>query len=258
MVNKALQPQGTLPDRIADELIARVFTGELQPGDTLPAERALAASLGVDRTSLRIAMRQLTRMRLIRVVRGSGMTVLDYRHHAGLDFLAAVLEIPGLQLGGAFLLEALEHWDGAMPRITARALARATPRDVRELDRLLSEQLVLLDRGATPEPVVELELTLHDALVDMVGDTTLRLIANSSRPLRRELSLLQMSLVDWRAHVERQRDQVRAILVAQPDEQRQREAHAAYMRQQHSALREHLATLPPNPSRSTRWSRQAA
>ncbi|MDD9938242.1 MAG: GntR family transcriptional regulator, partial [Myxococcales bacterium] len=64
MVNKALQPQGTLPDRIADELIARVFTGELQPGDTLPAERALAASLGVDRTSLRIAMRQLTRMRL--------------------------------------------------------------------------------------------------------------------------------------------------------------------------------------------------
>jgi DNA-binding FadR family transcriptional regulator len=94
-----------LPDRIADEPLARIFTGELRPGDLLPAERTLATQLGVDRTSLRMALRQLTRMKLVRAVRSSGITVLDYRTHAGIDFMSAVPEVPGLQLGSAMLLE---------------------------------------------------------------------------------------------------------------------------------------------------------
>lgn len=37
-----------LPDRIADQLIARIFTRELGAGSRLPAERPLAETLGVD------------------------------------------------------------------------------------------------------------------------------------------------------------------------------------------------------------------
>ena len=41
-----------LPRRISDLLIARIFMGELKPGDRLPPDRVLAEQLGVDRTSL--------------------------------------------------------------------------------------------------------------------------------------------------------------------------------------------------------------
>ena len=68
----------TLPDQVADYLIARIFIGELKPGDKLPAERQLADQLGVDRTSLRMALRHLSRLGLLRSVHGSGITIEDY------------------------------------------------------------------------------------------------------------------------------------------------------------------------------------
>jgi len=245
----------TLPDRLADELIARIFTGQLVPGESLPAERVLAAQLGVDRTSLRIALRQLTRMRLTRTVRGSGVTVLDYRQHAGIDFLAAVLDVPGLELGGAFMLEALDHWDDAMPHIVATAFARATPGTIAEIDDLFGEQLRLLElpgQGARDE-VVEVELDVHDRIVAMAGDVTLRLIANSTRPLRRQLTRLQIDLVDMREQVAGQRAQLRAVLAGGEQIDALRAAHGQSMKRMHRRLHAHIATLPPAPWRTTKW-----
>jgi len=244
----------TLPDRIADELIARIFTTELQAGETLPPERTLAAELGVDRTSLRMALRQLTRMKLLRATRGSGIIVLDYRKHAGIDFLAAVLDVPGLDLGGAFLIEVLDHWIAAMPAVTALAFARATPADIRALDRLFAEQLRLLDAGADLDAVVELELELQDAIVALVGSAALELLGNSTRSLRRKLGRLLLARVDARAQVSFQRAQVRAVLRATPAQLHQTEAHRRYLIEHNEPLRRHLASLPPNPARRTTWS----
>jgi GntR family transcriptional repressor for pyruvate dehydrogenase complex len=245
----------TLPDRVADELMARVFTGELRAGESLAAERVLAVELGVDRTSLRMALRQLTRMKLLRAVRGSGITVLDYRRHAGIDFLAAVLEIPTLELGGAFLIEALDHWIAVMPVLVARAFARATPADVRALDARFADQLQLLDAGADLDQVVAIELDIQDALLALVGSTALELLGNSTRPLRRKLGRMLLDFVDPRALVTNQRAQVRAVLkgrapIAAPDFA---ETHRRYLLALNEPLRRHLASLPPNPSRSASW-----
>ena len=78
----------TLPDQIADLLIALVFTEKLTAGNKLPPERQLAEYLGVDRTSLRIALKILTRMNVVHTLQGSGITVLDYKVHCGFDLLA--------------------------------------------------------------------------------------------------------------------------------------------------------------------------
>lgn len=244
----------TLPDRIADELIARIFSGELPPGESLPPERALAAELGVDRTSLRMALRQLTRMKVLRATRGSGIAVLDYRRHAGIDFLAAVLEVPGLTLGGAFLLEALDHWIAAMPAVTALAFARARPADIRALDQRFAEQLRLLDAGAGLDAIAEIELDVQDAIIALVGSTALDLIANSTRGLRRALGRMLLDRIDVRAQVRFQRAQVRAVLGAAPGSTHQIEKHRRYLAAHNEPLRRHLASLPPNPSRRARWS----
>jgi DNA-binding FadR family transcriptional regulator len=261
-VEKTLEgPAKTLPDRIADELIARIFTGELAPNERLPPERALAEELGVDRTSLRVALRQLSRMNVVRATQGSGITVLDYRRHAGLDFLAAVLEIPGLKPGGAFLLEALDQWNHTMPRFVGAALARATPAQLGEIDAILEAQLQVLDaatkskQAAALDRVAELEMQLQDHMVDLLGDVMLRLAANSTRGIRHELSRLQLELVDARAQCQTQRTMLQRALTSTLAPELLQQAHGAYLNANHEALRAHIATLPPRPHRTTSWTR---
>ena len=251
----------TLPDRLADELIARIFTGELRPNERLPPERALAEELGVDRTSLRVALRQLSRMKVLQATQGSGITVLDYRRHAGLDFLAAVLEIPGLELGGAFLLEALDQWNHTMPRFVAAALARATPAQLGEIDAFMEAQLKALDaapkgkRGAALDRVAEIEMDLQDHLVDVLGDVMLRLAANSTRGIRHRLARLQLDLVDARKQCEAQRTMFQGALTTTLPEDLLLQAHAAYLSAHHQSLRAHIATLPQRPHRTSTWTR---
>ncbi|MCK7466971.1 MAG: GntR family transcriptional regulator [Desulfosudis oleivorans] len=89
--------------------------GELKPGDRPPPDRVLAEQLGVDRTSLRAALNELASRNIVRAVQGSGVVVLDYREHAGLDFLDAVFGMPDIELGSAFNLELLDHWIEVVP-----------------------------------------------------------------------------------------------------------------------------------------------
>jgi hypothetical protein len=253
----------TLPDRLADELIARIFTGELAPNERLSPERTLAEELGVDRTSLRVALRQLSRMNLLRATQGSGITVLDYRRHAGIDFLAAVLEVPGLELGGAFLLEALDQWNVMMPRFVASALADAQPEHLREIDAFFEAQLrARWSRHAT------------DACCAGPGDRARGRAAGpawwtcwatsrcASWPTPRAASGASSracSSVWWTRAPSALRS---GPCSTAPSPRRSPpevliNAHAAYLSAHHQALRAHILTLPQQPYRTSSWTRAA-
>jgi GntR family transcriptional repressor for pyruvate dehydrogenase complex len=242
----------TLPDRIAEHFIARIFTGEIAAGERLPPDRELAPLLGVDRTSLRMAMQQLSRLGLIKVVHGSGVRVLDYREHAGIDFLAAVFALPDLFLGGSFLLQVLDDWLDLMPAVIGRALARATHDDYRSLDGVMAEQLALLEAEATPATLAELEVALQDRLVRVLGNTGLVLLGNSSRPLRQRLVQMFFEEVAMREHVEMQRALLRESMnrasVSPLSAPEIATFYRAYLLERSAPLRRRLSALPMNPA----------
>ena len=238
----------TLPNRVAEHFLARIFTGELAAGTKLPPDRELAAELGVDRTSLRMAMQQLSRMGVVRAVRGSGVHVLDYREHAGLDFLAAIFALPDVSLGGAFLLQALDDWLDVMPVIVGRALARATRGDSLALDAILEAQLDLLARGRPLHEVVALEVALQDAIVRLLGNTALLLLGNSSRPLRARLVGLYFEETDVVSHVETQRQFLAQTMRTAADPERIAHSQRAYLRARTEPLRQRLQKLPVGPT----------
>ncbi|MBA3459975.1 MAG: GntR family transcriptional regulator [Deltaproteobacteria bacterium] len=64
-----------------------VIDGSLGPGQRLPAERALAATLGVSRLTLRAALAALTARGLLAVKHGSGYIVQDFTQRGGADLL---------------------------------------------------------------------------------------------------------------------------------------------------------------------------
>ncbi len=80
-----------LSDAVYEQLRHQIVSGELAAGDPLPAERLLCEALGVNRGSVREALRRLQQARLVDVRHGGTSRVLDYRQSAGLDFLASLL-----------------------------------------------------------------------------------------------------------------------------------------------------------------------
>jgi DNA-binding transcriptional MocR family regulator len=72
---------------VLEKIEADLLSGALGPGDRLPPERELAATLGVGRSSVREALRVLEVMGLIRTATGSGPTagaIVTATPHGGL------------------------------------------------------------------------------------------------------------------------------------------------------------------------------
>jgi GntR family transcriptional repressor for pyruvate dehydrogenase complex len=69
--------QGTMIERIRSEILRVLQTRELEPGDRLPSERDLAASLRVSRPSVREAVRSLQAEGRLVVKHGQGVFVAE-------------------------------------------------------------------------------------------------------------------------------------------------------------------------------------
>ena len=64
-------------DHVVSQIRELISSGELQRGDRLPAERALAQRLGISRPSLRAGLRSLIATGILRVRHGSGTFIVE-------------------------------------------------------------------------------------------------------------------------------------------------------------------------------------
>jgi DNA-binding FadR family transcriptional regulator len=165
-------------DAIAAELRREILRGAWPAGARLPAERDLAARLGVHRSSVREALRQLEQLGLVSIRRGGGATVLgletaslDVVRHllfldGGLDraLLEELLQVHELLVCGATRL-AVEHADEAQ-RAQARAgLAR------------------LAQPGLDDDAFIDGVESLLDLIVRAAGNRVLALARRAVNPL---------------------------------------------------------------------------
>src|SRR5262245_22457025 len=79
-----------LHEDIADHLRDAILDGRYAAGEKLPPERELATRFGVNRTSIREALKVLEGLRLVRVRQGDGAIVLPVVD-ASLDLLGPML-----------------------------------------------------------------------------------------------------------------------------------------------------------------------
>ncbi|MDY6796134.1 MAG: FadR/GntR family transcriptional regulator [Actinomycetota bacterium] len=119
-------------EQVLKQIQARIFDGTYKAGDRLPSERELSLEMGVNRNTLREALKKLEHMGLVITRQGDGTRVLDFYDNAGIEVLGSMLldeaESDGRVIDNLF--EARE--------MVGKALARSAAlyREEEDLERL--------------------------------------------------------------------------------------------------------------------------
>jgi DNA-binding FadR family transcriptional regulator len=188
---------------------ARLVDGHLRPGDHLPAERALAADLGVARSSVREAIRVLEAMGLVRTQTGSGPS-------SG----AIIVARP---VGGMQALMRLQVAASGFPVAdvvrTRLLLETAVAADLAEHPGELEDARHLLDTmddpALTPEEFLALDAQFHLALADASGNAV---VAATMSGLRSSIEGYVLAgaarIPDWESMAVRLRAEHRGVVEA--------------------------------------------
>jgi DNA-binding FadR family transcriptional regulator len=81
----------SLRAQVSHEIERRIFSGELKPGDRLPAERELALAMGISRAVLNLAIRDLEAKGFVRIVPRHGAYINDYKQNSTPQMLMALI-----------------------------------------------------------------------------------------------------------------------------------------------------------------------
>jgi DNA-binding FadR family transcriptional regulator len=132
-----------------------IASGHLQPGMRIPAERELAVSMSVSRTTLREAMHELEAKHLIERRPGRGTTVLGPSSEVGV--LIDTLTDVELQVRHAAEMRFVVE-----PRIAGFAARRATAADILRLHEVLDQS----GDHLRPSESLSLDLQFHALLAE--------------------------------------------------------------------------------------------
>ena len=158
-------------DKAIEKLKVMISSGELQPGQKLPREPDLAASLGLSRNSLREAVRALSLVRILDVRQGDGTYVSDLSAESLVDTLSFIVEFQH----DSSVLELLEVRRILEPAACARAAEKITAGELVELQQIL-------EPVTTESPVAELvqaDVEFHRAITAASGNSVLASLIES-------------------------------------------------------------------------------
>jgi len=173
-------PREGVAKACASALRASILRGDVQVGERLPPERTLAATLGVNRATLRAALRELEASGLVTARQGSGYAVHDYRLACGPDVLGPLVDVARERGDTAALVEDLllvrrNLARAVFERLAGRRLSRAASEAIaRRIDALET----LADDRAPFAELARADLDVLAALLDATGSPVLRLFFN--------------------------------------------------------------------------------
>lgn len=168
----------SLSDAVFTQLRDQIVSGELAPGEALPAERVLCEALGVNRGAVREGLRRLQQSRLVSVRHGGTSQVLDFRASAGLDLLADLILTAGGRIDPRVVRGIIEMRSALAPDIARRAAERGTPPHAEALAAIVGR---MRERRGDLPALQQLAVEFWSQLVDAADNLAYRLAYNSLR-----------------------------------------------------------------------------
>jgi GntR family transcriptional repressor for pyruvate dehydrogenase complex len=164
-----------IAEQVVDLILSRIRSGELVPGQKLPTERELAASLGVGRPSLREALRALAILRVLDIRQGEGVFVSQLLPDQLLEPLNFFLSLNEHSMDQLF--EARIVYESGITGIAARTL---DSEKLKVLKSCIEEGEDAID---DPPRFLELDVTFHQTITSAVDNPFLAKTADAFRAL---------------------------------------------------------------------------
>jgi GntR family transcriptional repressor for pyruvate dehydrogenase complex len=163
-------------EEIVDQLRTLILTGQYAPGSKLPPERELSKRLGVNRASLREALKKLEHLGLVRIRQGDGTRVQNFMETGGIELVQHLLPLAGN--GRPELIRDMLEFRRIFGREVARyAAVRATPETISRLEQLADKA----DRTANVLDLFDLDFEFYVALTQAAGNQVMGLLINTVR-----------------------------------------------------------------------------
>lgn len=156
----------TVKDQIADKLAYMVLSGLLQPGDELPSERALSATLEVSRETVRGAIGVLHARGMLDVSHGTRTRVVG---PAGHTLVSSVRALAGLKDKG--VEEVTEARTQVELQVIKLAATRIKKADLARLRALLADQRLMIN---DPVAFQISDREFHSVVYSACGNVLLR------------------------------------------------------------------------------------
>jgi GntR family transcriptional repressor for pyruvate dehydrogenase complex len=188
---------------VFERLQAQILGGALAPGETLPAERSLTESFGVNRQAVREALSRLAQMGLIDIRHGGSTTVRDFRRTGGLDLLPHLIVDADGTIDLAVVRSIMEMRSAIGPDVARLAAERALP------DHAAALAAVVEQLGRTSSSDVDglavLDVQFWDILTEAADNVAYQLALNGLRQFYRPIDtvvheVLLNELADSSAH----------------------------------------------------------
>ncbi|MCP5311812.1 MAG: FadR family transcriptional regulator [Zoogloeaceae bacterium] len=163
----------TLSNNAAQMLQQQIIDGRLGSGSMLPGQRALAASMGISRASLREAISMLEALGMVRSQPGKGVIVTSGKARPESELPAGPASVPAT--------EVFEFREVIEPAAAAMAAQRMAPRDASRLWSLHAE----LEQAIAHGDLVgasEADLAFHLLVSEMSGNQPMQQAALQFRP----------------------------------------------------------------------------
>jgi GntR family transcriptional regulator, transcriptional repressor for pyruvate dehydrogenase complex len=166
--------------RVAEEIVEQlrtlILTGQYTPGSKLPPERELSKRLGVNRASLREALKKLEHLGLVRIRQGDGTRVQNFMETGGIELVQHLLPLAGD--GRPELIRDMLEFRRIFGREVGRyAAVRATAESLARLEQLADKA----DRTVAMLDLFELDFEFYVALTQAAGNAVMGLLINTVR-----------------------------------------------------------------------------
>ena len=157
-------------EQIIDQIKSKIVEGVIKPGDTLPPERQLSEMIGVNRHSVREALKVLEYMGVVTSRTGIGTTL----NNVGQDVLVEQFNKLGEFSPRQFIFELMELRQILEPEIAALAAQRATEDDLETMKQAMEDFKKEFEKGTLGSDADE---RLHVALANSTHNSTLLRLA---------------------------------------------------------------------------------
>lgn len=166
-----------LAEKVTSQIRGWILDGTYRPGEKLPPERRLASLLGVNRGSLRLALKKLEQFGLLQSRQGDGTRVRDLSRAAGIELLPFLFQT-AITRQPEMLRDILEIRTLLCTHLVRLASMRATEKDISRFQSIIAEMAQASD---DPDRLIRLDFDLYWEFARSGGSLVGQLLLNTVR-----------------------------------------------------------------------------